>query len=284
MASTTLLLMADYIFWLKSHNCTTKGSLGLHCESLLLKYPIKHLKVTFLFTEMTHRSTREAREREHKRGIDWLHSPPSRFCCPLPFCSVLVIILSLSLSLLACFAHLTSLQWLTARKSTKHSLVWSPADPRPSPMAHLGPSWVIQAHFPAVHRSIALITVWQATAEARKHCPSFSPANPFSKVTDPQLTAQLPATNCLQREEFLWSVEHACLPASFWKEERKQATAERKSRHSSSRIQNQQSNISRPIKNLRESTFAQNRMSNLYVPVGPGWMSTLWLWVIYKIT
>ncbi len=44
------------------------------------------------------------------------------------------------------------------------------------------------------------------------------------------------------------------------------------------------SNISRPIKNLRESTFAQNWTSDLYVPVGPGWMSTLWLWVIYKIT
>lgn len=152
------------------------------------------------------------------------------------------------------------------------------------PRAHLGPSWVIQARFPAVHCSIALITVWQATAEARKHCPSFSPANPFSKVTDPQLTAKLPATNCLQMKEFLWSVEHACLPASFWKEERKQATAEKKSRHPSSRIQYQQSNISTLIKNLPESTFAQNWTSDPYVPTGLGWMSTLWLWVIYKIT
>lgn len=116
MASTTLLLMADYIFWLKSHNCTTKGSLCLHCESLLLKYPIKHLKVTFLFTEMTRRSAQRG-WRESIRGIDWLHSPPSRFCCPLPFCSVLVIILSLSLSFSA--GMFCSFNFITVADSQK---------------------------------------------------------------------------------------------------------------------------------------------------------------------
>lgn len=117
--------MADYIFWLKSHNCTTKGSLCLHCESLLLKYPIKHLKVTFLFTEMTCRSAQRGwREREYKgywltvfTSISLLLSTSFLFGCsdhPSP----------LSLSLRACFAHLTSLQWLTARKSTKQCTAW----------------------------------------------------------------------------------------------------------------------------------------------------------------
>ncbi|ROJ29232.1 hypothetical protein DPX16_13676 [Anabarilius grahami] len=37
---------------------------------------------------------------------------------------LIILPLSLSLSLRACFAHLTSLQWLTARKSTKQRTAW----------------------------------------------------------------------------------------------------------------------------------------------------------------
>lgn len=83
------------------------------------------------------------------------------------------------------------------------------------PQAHLGHSWVIQTRFPAVHCSIALITVWQAAAEARKHRPSFSPANPFSKVTDPQLTAKLPATKLPPNERISLKCR-ACLSASLF--------------------------------------------------------------------